>query len=114
MVNVWFGGETHSPISQKIEDYILKGGVYGTLENRVLVAQTRQGGKLKYILSRLFMPYGALKNYYPILNKHKWLFPFMHVGRWIRFFIKGSFKRGLKEIKLNQNIGASRKYDSFS
>ena len=104
VVNVWFGGETHSPISQKIEDYILKGGVYGTLENRVLVAQTRRGGKLKYILSRLFVPYGALKNYYPILNKHKWLFPFMQVGRWIRFFIKGSFKRGLKEIRLNQNI----------
>ena len=104
LVNAWFENGEHTSLTCKIEDYILQGGVFGTLENRVLVAQSKSGGKVGYVFSRLFMPYDALKDYFPILKKHKWLLPFMQVRRWIRFFINGSFKRGVGEMKINQSV----------
>jgi hypothetical protein len=91
-----------------MEDYILQGGIYGSLENQVIVAQSKSGGKIGYVISRLFMPYDALKDYFPILKKHKWLLPFMQVRRWIRFLVNGSFKRGIKEMKINQSVKKSQ------
>ena len=108
LTDVWFDGDEHTPLTQRIEDYILQGGLYGTLENKVIVSQSKRGGKLKYVLSRFFMPYEALKNYYPVLNKHKWLFPFMQIRRWIRFLLKGKFKKGIREIRVNQRVEKSQ------
>lgn len=108
LVNVWFGNGDHTSLSHKMEDYILQGGIYGSLENRVIVAQSKSGGRIGYVISRLFMPYDALKDYFPILKKHKWLLPFMQVRRWIRFLVNGSFKRGIKEMKINQSVKKSQ------
>lgn len=104
ITDVWFGDKQHTPISSQIEDYILRGGVYGSLENNVAISQSRHGGKVKSVLSRLFMPYEALKNYYPILEKHKWLMPFMYVRRCLRIFFKGRFKRSLRELQTNHTV----------
>ena len=80
--NIWFSGEKTEKIYQEMEDYILCGGVYGTVENRVEISQIRAGGKMKYFFSRVFLSYDELKYYYPILIKHKWLYPFCQVARW--------------------------------
>lgn len=108
VLDVWFKNATPTPLSLQIESYILRGGVYGTVENRVIVAQGKQNGRSNYILSRLFMPYDTLKNYFPILEKHKWLLPFMQVRRWFRFLFKGKLKRGVFEVKVNQNVSKDK------
>ena len=42
---VWFGNADHTEITREMEEYILRGGVYGTTTNRVAVQQQKQGGK---------------------------------------------------------------------
>ena len=87
-----------------MEDYILRGGVYGNNENRVTVQQQKKGGRIKYAMSKIFIPYDVIKFHYPILQKHRWLTPFMEVRRWLKLIFCGHAKRTLKELKYNQTI----------
>lgn len=108
LTDVWFRKAAHTSRTRKMEEYILKGGVYGTIENKVVIAQGKRGGKGKYILSRIFVPYDSLKNLYPILKKHKFLFPLMQIRRWFGIIFSGRIKRGVVELKANQNISQDR------
>ena len=101
---IWFGKEDHTDITLQIQDYILKGGVYGTSENRIAVQQQKEGGKFKYALSRIFLPYDVIKFQYPILEKHKWLLPFMQVRRWCKLIFCGHLKRATHELKYNSTL----------
>ena len=101
---VWFGNAEHTEITKQMEGYILRGGVYGTTTNRVAVQQQKQGGKMKYALSKIFIPYDAIKFHYPILQKHKWLTPIMEVRRWGKLIFCGHLKRTVKELKYNSTI----------
>jgi hypothetical protein len=108
VTNVWFGDEKHDPLSMQIEDYVVKGGVYGSLENRIAVEQGKRGGKLRYVLSRIFLPYESLRQYYPILKTRKWLYPVMLVRRWFRFLFSRRWKHGMREIQVNQSVSKSQ------
>ena len=99
---VWFDDAEHDQITEQMQSYILFGGVYGTLDNRVAVQQNKRGGKIRYAMSRIFMPYDSLKFSYPILNKHKWLTPIMEIRRWFRLLRKGRVKRSLHELNINK------------
>ncbi len=101
---IWFGNAEHTEITGQIQDYILKGGVYGTNENRIAVQQQKQGGKFKYALSRIFLPYDVIKFHYPVLEKHKWLMPFMQVRRWCKLIFCGHLKRATHELKYNSAL----------
>ena len=57
-----------------------------------------------YVFSRIFISHEQLKRYYPILEKHKILTPFMQVRRWFSLLKPGVFKMAKKEIKANKNI----------
>lgn len=102
LAEVWFSGAEHTELSKDLEQFILFGGVYGTVENRVAVQQTQKGGKFKYILSRIFLPYNQLKIVYPSVEKHKWLMPFYQIRRWFRLFRKGKVKKSLNEVNIAQ------------
>jgi len=101
---VWFSEIPADDITQSLGRYLLDGGLYGTKENRVAVRQGKEGGKIRYMLSRIFLPYKIMKNIYPVLQKHKWLLPFMEVWRWIRAVFTGNISR--KEMQ------ASLRYDT--
>ena len=101
---IWFGNAEHTEITGQIQDYILKGGVYGTNENRIAVQQQKQGGKFKYALSKIFLPYDVIKFHYPVLEKHKWLMPFMQVRRWCKLIFCGHLKRATHELKYNSAL----------
>lgn len=98
---VWIGEQVHNETTEQIEDYILRGGVYGSFENKVPTLQQLKGGKFKYILYKTFIPYEVLKYQYPVIQKHKWLTPIMHVRRWIRVLFK---RTTAKDLKYNNNI----------
>jgi len=98
---VWFDGEAHTDVTRAMEAFLLEGGVYGTMENRVSLQQNKKGGKLRYILSRIFLPYDALKFNYPILQKHKWLMPVMQVRRWFNLLLRGRLRRSMHELNVN-------------
>lgn len=105
---IWFSNETYDTVSQQMEDYILRGGVYGNNKNCIIVQQQKKGGRVKYALSRIFISYDVIKFYYPILQKHRWLTPFMEVRRWGKLIFCGHAKRTLKELKYNQTISADK------
>lgn len=101
---VWIGQEPHTPLSEQLEQFILSGGTYGTVENRVAVQQAMTGGKFSYMMSRVFLPYEQLKLTYPNLEKRKWAFPFYQIKRWFRLFKKGRWKKSIYEAKTTSSL----------
>ena len=101
---VWFDGEEHDNITQQMEEYILRGGVYGTNTNRVMVQQQKKGGRIKYALSKIFIPYDVIKFHYPILQKYRCLTPIMEIRRWFKLIFCGHLKRTTNELKYNNSI----------
>ena len=101
---VWFSGAESDPMTDRLAQYVLGGGVYGTMENNVTVQQGRRGGKLRYALTRIFLPYETIKYYYPVLQKHKWLLPVYQVVRWCKLLFKGGVKRSVRELKTNASM----------
>lgn len=105
---VWFENITPDSVCVKMQNYILSGGVYGTNENRIMVQQQKKGGKIKYALSKIVIPYDTIKFHYPILQKHRWLTPVMQVRRWLKLIFCGHAKRSMRELSYNRNISQSK------
>ena len=103
LANIWFGNAGHTELSRQMERYILCGGVYGTMDNRVAVQQIRRGGKLRYAMSRIWLPYDKLKSHYPSLEGKRVLIPLYEVRRWGKLLFCGGTKRGIRELKLNSS-----------
>lgn len=101
---VWLESEGMDELSLQMQNFILHGGVYGSADNRVVLQQRKHGGKLGYIFSRMFVPYERLKRYYPVLEKHRWLMPFMQVRRWFMLLNPRIRKMAKKELKTNSNL----------
>ena len=104
LCRVWFMGDAHTALTLKTERYLLSGGVYGSVDNSVLLKQKARGGRIGYALSRIFAPMELLKCTYPVLHRHPWLFPFMQARRWCRIVFGGGLRRGAKELSANQRI----------
>ena len=105
---VWFGGRERDKLSRAVEGYVLRGGVHGSVDNRVALQQKKNGGRIGYMLSRIFVPYARLKRYYPILEKHKWLTPFMQVRRWFKLFEPEVARMACQEISVNGTIDKAK------
>ena len=104
LAHAWFCGAEKDEITLQMEEYILRGGSFGSNANRISIQQQKNGGKIGYALSKIFVPYEMLMHYYPILKKHKWLTPFMQVRRWFKLIFCGHLTRTTAEIKYNMNI----------
>ena len=104
---VWFESAEADYLSQQMEAYVLRGGVYGINENRIAVQQHKKGGRIRYALSKIFLSYDEIKFHYPILQKHRWLTPFMEIRRWCKLIFCGHVKRTVWELKYNQSISAT-------
>lgn len=100
---VWFGDKAHTDLTRRMESFVLRGGVYGTTENRVSVQQIKKGGKLRYALSRIWLPYDKLKVRYPSLEGKPILLPIYEVRRWFDLLFCGGAKRGINELKINSS-----------
>lgn len=109
LTEVWFENHKHTSILKDMEDYILQGGVYGTLEQQLAMAQNKKGGSFKLLLSKIFISYDSMLIYYPSLKKCPLLYPFYQVRRWFRIVFCGGRKRALNEMKLNRNLSQLKK-----
>ena len=106
LVDVWFNGANRDDLTDRIESFIIGGGVYGSSENRVKIAQarTKNKSKFKYIWGKIFLKYDAMKYMYPVLEKHRWLLPFCQIHRWFAKLFKGRAKNAVNDIKINNSI----------
>ena len=105
---VWFSGRSADDRTTAMERYLLGGGVYGSVENRVHIQQAKRGGRLKYALSRIFLPYEQMKGRYPVLERRKWLLPFMHVRRWLGIIFGGGIGRSVDELRTNSEASSEK------
>lgn len=108
LTDAWFFGAEHSALTEKMQEYILQGGVYGTFENRVAVDQSQKGGKLRYMLGRIFVPMDVLSARYPSVERHKWLMPAYQVRRWFGIIFCGRLKRSVRELRTSGSISKDK------
>lgn len=111
---IWFDNEEHTEVTKQLEQFILRGGEYGTTENRVAVKQHKKGSRFKYTFSRIFVPYNIIKYRYPILQKHRWLMPVMQIRRWGMLLKPSVAKRAKNELSMIKNISKSAAGDMNS
>ena len=104
LCKVWFLGDSHDKITSRMEDYVFSGGVYGNFSKAVAVKQQKQGGRFRYLLRRIFLPYDMLKEYYPKLEKRKILLPFYQVKRWFRLLKKQNRINAKRELKISKKV----------
>ena len=100
----WFGGVELDMLARRAEAFVVNCGTYGSRKNAILLAKEKRGGGKKYILSRIFMPYDAIKYSYPILKRHKWLLPFYQIVRWFKLLSFKRAKSAAREIKATQKL----------
>lgn len=103
LCEVWFFGKEHNSVTLQIQEYIMSSGTFGTKSNKLAAEQIKFGGRLKYILSRVFLPYDELKLQFPILNKRAFLTPFCEICRWFRLVFCND------AIKKKKNFGVIKK-----
>lgn len=99
LTEVWFSGAQYDSLCRMMRDYLLNAGAFGNIENFTAVGRSKAGGTKRYLLRRIFMPYGELKDYFPVLVKHPWLTPFCQIARWFRILFRGGLKRAKAEYK---------------
>lgn len=78
---VWFSGEEHDRLTKIMEEYIVNGGCFGSKETKMISGQQKSGGRVKYVFSRIFVPYDDLKGQYPIIKKYRFLTPICEICR---------------------------------
>ncbi len=106
--DVWFSGSAHTEITKEMEAYILGASIYGNIENRVAILKTKRGGRFRYIIGRIFLPYRKLKRIYPRLEKYPVLLPFYEIKRWLRLVFRKDTSRALYELKVSANVSEDK------
>lgn len=104
LADAWFGAALHTDLTQRMADYILDGGVYGHLDNRVAVSLSKKS-RGRFVLSRLFPPYRVLREYYPALRRHTLLYPFFAVRRWCEvIFTRRRRRNAVRELRRGASL----------
>ena len=102
--DIWFESANHTEMSDKIQEYIVSGGVYGSTQNKQAMKKNSKKTVISYYLSRIWLPFSILKLQYPVLEKNVWLLPFYQFKRWfcISFNAKKYIKNEFAPVKVEQ------------
>lgn len=101
LCKVWFGGERHNESTRRIESFLLRGGVHGDEQFYHVTTLQKNKGKSRYLLSRVFPPFDALRQQYPRLQRQPWLAPFMAIHRLFRILFgkeRNSYQTQMQHI----------------
>ncbi len=94
-----FSGVEGTSLTPSLLEYIVGGGVYGTIENKVTMQKGKGGSSFGYLWRRFFPSYRVMKEYYRVLEKAPILLPFCWVARWFKTLFRGNGGRAVREIK---------------
>ena len=108
---VWFGNSEHTDVTRRMENYLLRGGVYGSTANSMAVGQQKEKGRLGYIINRIWLPYELLCVTYPRLKGRKYLQLFYEIKRWFRIFNPEARKHKKSDLDAIKNLSAKHKSD---
>ena len=108
---VWFWDGAHTDVTRRMEDYLLRGGVYGSTQNSMAVGQQKEKGRLGYIINRIWLPYELLCITYPRLKGRKYLQFFYEMKRWFRIFNSEARKHKRRDLDAIKKLSAKHKSD---
>lgn len=103
---VWFGGSEHNETTEIMEDFVLKGGTYGSISNAAAI-KTDDGAVCKAsnsVANKIWKPYDTLKYWYPNLYGKKYLLPFYEVKRWFKLLFGGTVTKNAKMNRYKKTI----------
>ncbi len=106
LVECWFNGENLDEHLMVLQNYILLGGSYGTLQSRALLEEVE--GKKKSLFVKIFPPFKDLKGSYKALEKCPLLYPIFVVVRWFSALF------GKRKDKLKKEAEIKNKIDTDS
>ena len=106
----WFSGTgTLDETLMTMEEYILSGGVYGTMEQGVLTRSLKNGKKgLRYYFSRIFPPKNEMIGRYPILKEKPALMPVYRCKRMFGLLRPSMRKRAAAEVRSERKSDSAR------
>ena len=99
-----FSGEETDGLDDEMLEYVISSGTYGTVQNRVKNKVGGYGGgswgKIRYALSRVFLPLETVRTGFPVFYKYPVLLPFLPLFRLFRGLIRhsGRLKSELKAL----------------
>ena len=99
---VLFDNKEPTDMTMAIEKHIFLGGIAGGKDSADIISIIMGGGKWKYFINSLFIPFREMKWHYPILRKYPVLLPFYYCKRLIVKTV-GSERRRAKSL-INTNI----------
>lgn len=103
LCDYWFFEAEADETVLAMEDYLLAGGAFGTLEGYVASVQGDKGGAY-YFWRKVFLPYKSMKKQYPVLEKCPILLPFCHVARWFAIVFTSRRKKAAAQMKASQSL----------
>lgn len=113
LTKFWFKQEICYEKANVLASFVINGGVYGNLENRILSYTKIKGGKVKYFIHRLFPSYHSLKHRFPVLKTHKWLLPICYAIRAFDFVFIKKTRKPSTEFKVSNKI-STEMYEEVS
>ncbi len=116
LTNAWFSGGEHTEITEKMGEYVILSGAYGTDLNyyvNTILRNNNTESKNSYIFKRLFPSAEAMCYRFPLLKDKKFLLPLFYILRiFIAVFSFGRIKDETKGIS-NVNEKDKQKQDIF-
>lgn len=82
----WFDKGIRHP-NLELEEYIFTSGIYGTFDHFLDNNISRNGGTIKYIISRIFPQKNLMVHVYPEINNGIVFLPYYWVKRWVQVII---------------------------
>ncbi len=97
---LWYGDGEVEQTEEVLRDeyFLVTGGTYGTVENRV-EQRLKKKSRLGYILSRLFPPYRSMKYLYTWLQPMPFLLPFAWIIRLVVAMFDGRMRREIRATR---------------
>lgn len=99
---VWFENGEYTETAYQMENYIFRGGVYGSRNNLANVKTANGIGKIHAFTELMFLKQDDLEKIYPIIKKYPILYPFLQVKRWFKIFDKDKRKK-IEDLTRIQN-----------
>ena len=103
LIDCWFNDKELSSEQRLVSEYVLTGGVFGSVESKVAIKRSKMSG-IKYFFRRAFVSCKGLAYKYPILKKYPYLYFFCNAHRWYCLLFKGKFNIVKEELSTNASL----------
>ncbi len=98
-----FGEAEETEITETLLLYIMSGGTYGVLDQKLAMTKSKQT-QSSYVIKRLFPPLKMMAENHSVLKKAPILLPFFWIARLVASVFKGKTKRVAHEFKKAQGV----------